>query len=166
MWSYQRYDQLDTKCLIIDFSALSYIDPSGCSALKLLVKELNKVGIIVYIAAASCKLGAHCWFCCCVSSCANDSVFRLFLWLHLFLSLAIMCFDASGAKIPLHVTPQQRNTNTPQHTHTKTGPSYELMKKCDLRETSDGWIKFYPTVHDAVHHALEVVSPISVITEM
>lgn len=40
------------------------------------------------------------------------------------------------------------------------------MKKCDLRERDDGTFKFYPTVHDAVHHALEVVSPISVISEM
>lgn len=43
------------KCLIIDFSALSYIDPSGCSSLKLLVQELNRIDICVFIAGAPCK---------------------------------------------------------------------------------------------------------------
>lgn len=46
------------------------------------------------------------------------------------------------------------------------GPAYELMRKCDLKETPDGRLKFYPTVHDAVHQAIEVTTPISVISEM
>lgn len=39
------------------------------------------------------------------------------------------------------------------------------MKRCDLRESADGAIKFFPTVHDAVHQAMETVAPISVISE-
>lgn len=50
----QKYEPVDVKCLIIDFSALSYIDPSGCTALKMLIRELNNISIVVYIAACSC----------------------------------------------------------------------------------------------------------------
>lgn len=50
--------QPNVRCLIIDFSALSYIDPSGCVALKTLIKELNNVSIIVYIASCSCNVAA------------------------------------------------------------------------------------------------------------
>lgn len=51
----QRYESINLKCLIIDFSALSYIDSSGCTALKLLINDFNKLSINVYIAGASCK---------------------------------------------------------------------------------------------------------------
>lgn len=51
----QCYDQLYVKCLVIDFSALSYIDPSACTALKNLVADLNKIGIAVYVAGSSGK---------------------------------------------------------------------------------------------------------------
>lgn len=51
----QQYESMSIKCLIIDFSALSYIDPSGVSALKLLIEDFNKLCINVYIAGASCK---------------------------------------------------------------------------------------------------------------
>ncbi|XP_031636337.1 solute carrier family 26 member 10-like [Contarinia nasturtii] len=43
------------KCLIIDFAALSYIDPSGVSTLKLLIDDFNKLSVNVYIAGASCS---------------------------------------------------------------------------------------------------------------
>lgn len=46
---------INLKCLIMDFSALSYIDPSGVLALKQLVSEFNKISVNVYVAAASCK---------------------------------------------------------------------------------------------------------------
>lgn len=46
-----------------------------------------------------------------------------------------------------------------------TGPAYEMMKKCDLRETSNQLFKYFPTIHDAVHHAMNNITPISVITE-
>lgn len=52
----QRYESIHLKCLIIDFSALSYIDPSGVSSLKLLINDFNKLNINVYIAGASCKI--------------------------------------------------------------------------------------------------------------
>lgn len=51
----QRYESINLKCLIIDFSALSYIDSSGVSSLKLLINDFNKISINVYIAGASCK---------------------------------------------------------------------------------------------------------------
>lgn len=50
-----RYESINLKCMIIDFSALSYIDPSGVSSLKLLINDFNKLSINVYIAGASCK---------------------------------------------------------------------------------------------------------------
>jgi solute carrier family 26, other len=43
------------KCLILDFSALSYIDPSGVYALKVLVKEFTRVLVPIYISGSSCK---------------------------------------------------------------------------------------------------------------
>jgi anti-anti-sigma regulatory factor len=39
--------------IILDFLALSYIDPSGVTALKLLNEDFNKVDIIIYIAGIS-----------------------------------------------------------------------------------------------------------------
>lgn len=41
-----------------------------------------------------------------------------------------------------------------------------MMKKCDLKENSDGLFNFFPTIHDAVHHAMETMAPISVIADM
>ncbi|KAJ6647323.1 Prestin [Pseudolycoriella hygida] len=97
MINVQNYDPIYLRCLILDFSALSYIDPSGVSSLILLVKEFNKLQIHVFISGCSC-------------------------------------------------------------------PVYEVMKKCGLKESSNGWFKFFPTVHDAVYHAQEYVIQISVIT--
>lgn len=51
----QKYSPVQLKCLILDFSALSYIDPSGTTSLKLLIKEFNKLDILVYLAGSSCK---------------------------------------------------------------------------------------------------------------
>lgn len=91
-----KYDSLTFKCLILDFSALSYIDPSGVISLKSLIKEFQKLSVIVYIAGCSC-------------------------------------------------------------------PVYEIMKKCDLRESDDGKFKLFPTVHDAAHHAIDMLLPISIV---
>ncbi|XP_037917492.1 solute carrier family 26 member 6-like isoform X1 [Hermetia illucens] len=93
-----EYDSthLGFKCLILDFSALSYIDPSGVSSLKSIINEFHKLSAVVYVAGCSC-------------------------------------------------------------------PVYEVMKKCDLRNSSDGRFKQFPTVHDAVHYAMEVITPISVV---
>lgn len=49
------YESINIKCLIIDFSALSYIDSSAVSSLKLLIKDFNRLSVDVYIAGASCK---------------------------------------------------------------------------------------------------------------
>ncbi|XP_031618524.1 pendrin-like isoform X3 [Contarinia nasturtii] len=94
----QRYESIYLKCLIIDFSALSYIDPSGVSSLKQLINDFNKISINVYISNASC-------------------------------------------------------------------PAYDTMKRCGLHEKSDGSFNFFPTIHDAVHQAMENMAPISVITD-
>lgn len=51
----QGYEPIRLKCLIIDLSALSYIDPSAVSSLKLLFDDFGKLSINVYIAGASCK---------------------------------------------------------------------------------------------------------------
>lgn len=45
------------------------------------------------------------------------------------------------------------------------GPAYEMMKKCDLHEKFDGSFNYFPTVHDAVHQAMEHLAPISMISE-
>lgn len=39
--------------LILDFSALSYVDPSGVSFIRSLVKDFQKLSVSVYIAASS-----------------------------------------------------------------------------------------------------------------
>ncbi|KAG4068510.1 hypothetical protein HA402_004851 [Bradysia odoriphaga] len=95
----ENYEPIYLKCLILDFSALSYIDPSGVTSLILLVKEFNKLQILVFISGCSC-------------------------------------------------------------------PVYEVMKKCGLKESADGYFKFFPTVSDAVHHAQEAFVQISVITSL
>ncbi|XP_055316397.1 solute carrier family 26 member 6-like isoform X2 [Sitodiplosis mosellana] len=94
----QRYESIDLKCLIIDFSALSYIDPSSVSSLKLLIDDFNKLSIKVFISGASC-------------------------------------------------------------------PAYDMMKRCGLNEKPDSSFNFFPTIHDAVHQAMDNLAPISVITE-
>lgn len=48
-------EPIDTDCIIIDFSALSYIDPSGVLSLQQLINDFNRLSIKVYIAGASCK---------------------------------------------------------------------------------------------------------------
>lgn len=47
-----------------------------------------------------------------------------------------------------------------------TGPTYEMMKKCDLNEKLDGFFNFFPTIHDAVHRAMDNLAPIRVITDL
>lgn len=37
------------------------------------------------------------------------------------------------------------------------GPVYEMMKRCDLNQKPDGSFNFFPTIHDAVHHAQEKI---------
>lgn len=43
------------NCLIMDFSALSYIDPSSVASLIQIIDDFNKLSINVYITGASCK---------------------------------------------------------------------------------------------------------------
>lgn len=45
--------KLQIQYIILDFSALSYIDPSGVTALKLLNEVFNKVDITIYLAGIS-----------------------------------------------------------------------------------------------------------------
>lgn len=46
------------------------------------------------------------------------------------------------------------------------GPVYEMMKRCDLNEKPDGSFNFFPTIHDAVHHAKEKLVLMPVITDI
>lgn len=48
-------EPINTNCIIIDFSALSYIDPSGVLSLQQLINDFNRLLIKVYIAGASCE---------------------------------------------------------------------------------------------------------------
>lgn len=123
----QRYESIDLKCLIIDFSALSYIDPSGVSSLKLLIDDFNKLSINVYISGASCM--SNIW----------------------------SFFHFEGHK-KLISMPSLSNFYC-------IGPAYDMMKKCGLNEKPDSSFNFFPTIHDAVHQALDNLVPISVITE-
>ena len=41
-----------------------------------------------------------------------------------------------------------------------------MMKKCGLNESNEGTFKYFPTVHDAVHHASNVLTPISVLADI
>lgn len=46
-----------------------------------------------------------------------------------------------------------------------TGPAYDMMKRCGLHEKNDSSFNFFPTIHDAVHQAMDDMAPISVITD-
>lgn len=41
------------KCLIMDFSGLSYIDPSGISTMKIIAEDFRRIDIPIYIAGCS-----------------------------------------------------------------------------------------------------------------
>nr|CAD7601855.1 unnamed protein product [Timema genevievae] len=47
---------LKVRCLILDFSALSYIDPSGVNMLRILGEEFSKIEIPVYVSGSSCPV--------------------------------------------------------------------------------------------------------------
>lgn len=49
----QRKLNADLRCLIIDFSALSYIDPSGITTLKTIADDFQRIDIPIYIAGCS-----------------------------------------------------------------------------------------------------------------
>lgn len=78
--------------LVIDFSALCYIDSSGAEVLKFLVKDFQKLSISVFIAGSS-------------------------------------------------------------------PPSFEMMQKCGVTSIQFNTLKFFPTVHDAVNFALDIMMP-------
>lgn len=44
------------KCIIVDFSALSFIDQSGVSTLKDMIEEFNQIDIIFYVSGCSGNL--------------------------------------------------------------------------------------------------------------
>ncbi|XP_063234740.1 prestin-like isoform X2 [Bacillus rossius redtenbacheri] len=49
-------ERVQLKSLLLDFSALSYIDPSGVNTVKILEEEFQKLGIPVYLAGSSCPV--------------------------------------------------------------------------------------------------------------
>lgn len=40
-----------------------------------------------------------------------------------------------------------------------------MMQRCGLSAKPDGSFNFFPTIHDAVHQSMDVLAPISIITE-
>jgi ABC-type transporter Mla MlaB component len=54
----QRKVNRELRCLILDFSSLSHIDPSGVSMLQVVTEGFQKIDIPVYIAACS---GTKCF---------------------------------------------------------------------------------------------------------
>lgn len=40
-----------------------------------------------------------------------------------------------------------------------------MMKKCDLNAKLDGSFNFFPTIHDAVHRAMDNLIPIRIISD-
>ncbi|KAF2888237.1 hypothetical protein ILUMI_17936 [Ignelater luminosus] len=48
-----EFEDLLTKCIILDFAALTYIDPSGVEMLRQIIQNFNQLGIAVYITACS-----------------------------------------------------------------------------------------------------------------
>lgn len=93
-----KYDGVGYEYLILDFSAIAYVDPSAISALKTLVNEFQKINVTMFIAGAS-------------------------------------------------------------------SPVYELMKKCGLLELPSDKIKFFPSIHDAVKYAQDLLVPAAVCSE-
>lgn len=51
-----KVDPIPIKTIIIDFSALSYIDPSGTTSLKITIREFNNLSLNVYLAGSSCPV--------------------------------------------------------------------------------------------------------------
>lgn len=49
----QKKVNTDIRCIILDFSSLSYIDPSGVTMLKNVVESFKKLDIPIYVAATS-----------------------------------------------------------------------------------------------------------------
>ncbi|XP_049820981.1 prestin-like isoform X2 [Aethina tumida] len=49
----QKKVNTDIRCIILDFSSLSYIDPSGVTMLKNVVESYKKLDIPIYVAATS-----------------------------------------------------------------------------------------------------------------
>ena len=47
----QRKINRELRCLILDFSSLSHIDPSGVSMLQVVTDSFQKIDIPIYIAA-------------------------------------------------------------------------------------------------------------------
>ena len=48
-----KLSELATKCIIVDFSALTYIDPTGVAFLRLLTDECTEIGVEFYVASCS-----------------------------------------------------------------------------------------------------------------
>ena len=48
--------ELVTKCVVVDFSALTYIDPSGVELMRQLTNEYEQLDVAFYIACCSGKV--------------------------------------------------------------------------------------------------------------
>ncbi|KAF5308663.1 hypothetical protein FQR65_LT06124 [Abscondita terminalis] len=70
----------DLHCIIIDFSAVSYIDPSGVSVMKIIGEDLSRINIPVYVAGC-CGPVYEMMIKCGLLSAAKNSI-RIFPTIH------------------------------------------------------------------------------------
>lgn len=56
IFNYQDQNENEIKCVIIDFSALTFIDPLGVEMLKQIIKDFKRKWIYLFLAGCSCKI--------------------------------------------------------------------------------------------------------------
>lgn len=47
------FDELMTKCIVLDFAALTFVDPAGVELLRQLQADYAKLGVVLFIASCS-----------------------------------------------------------------------------------------------------------------
>nr|XP_022906818.1 solute carrier family 26 member 6-like [Onthophagus taurus] len=88
----------NVQCVILDFSALSYIDPSGASMLNLVCKCFNKVNVPVFIAGCSAPVYETLLKCGLIETKRN--MFRIFPTTHDAVQFAVTTQYFNEATIP------------------------------------------------------------------
>jgi solute carrier family 26 protein len=92
----QRKVNRELRCLILDFSSLSHIDPSGVSMLQVVTEGFQKIDIPVYIAACSDPIYEK------ISKCGllkHKSSIRTFPTVHDAVECAIEIFTINASTI-------------------------------------------------------------------
>lgn len=92
-----KQDKLERKintylrCLILDFSALSYVDPSGVSMLKILAEEFKRIDIPIYIGGCSEPVYETMTKCDLLD--AHKNLYRIFPNVHDAVQFAVTIFQ-------------------------------------------------------------------------